>query len=551
MPLELLLSEGGQPVLPQGLAPETLVGVPPPVRGEAPGRLWDVNRNPNELPRQRWGLVAPEGPEGDRLLALVEPLRQARQEAQGGRPVRVYRVPSPERVRLDGAGAARWKKQVFRREPVAEADLPRYLLLLGDLDQVPLELQQALATDAFVGRLAFSSEEGYASYVAKVLRWESSPSRESRARMLFYTARDGTSATESGHWALMAPSLEACRKGPGVGDFPAVGVCELGGGGEGDLEQLLAQVAEPGPGVLLTLSHGQRASQDWRARQGALVLPGGRCLTGAQIASRPFLPGGIWFCYACYSAGTPARSSYAHWLRQLEGLEPEVARSLSSALLPEGEKPFIAALPKAALANPDGPLAVIGHVDLAWSCSFNDQGRRAPGRFLGLLKSLAEGGRAGVAMSALLRFVNETSMELTMLHHQQEKARLAGLPSAIDPEMWALLWILHQDLSNFILLGDPAVRLPLASRSTANARQGSSAGGLAAVGLAGFSRPRSSSPREPVAAEAAVLALLAGRGSPDELAAQHGISARELRRWEDLYRAAGRAALGRHLTGEG
>lgn len=546
MSLELLMARGedGKPALPRGLDLRTLLGAPLPGWGEASKWLWDVNRNPNELSRQRWGLVVPEGPEGERLLALIEPLRRERQAAQGGAPVLVYRVPAQGKEKRDGPYAARWKKYVFRSEEVPEQALPRYLLLLGDLDQIPLEFQQVLSTDAFVGRLAFTSDEGYAAYVAKVLRWERAPPREEHPRLLFYTSRDGTSATDTGHRWLMRPSAAACQEQQLLGDFPRSDILELSGEGSASLQQLLSHAARPEPSVLMTLSHGLRASKDVRALQGALALPGGRYLTGADVRKGAFLPGGIWFCFACFSAGTPERSAYAHWLRALQTAELDAL----SEPLPEGQRPFIAALPQAALANPEGPLAVIGHVDLAWSYSFKNQGVRTLSPYLGVLKTLAEGGRAGVAMQALQRYLNETSVELTILYNNHY---MNGPQRPPAPEAWASLWMLHQDLSHFVLLGDPAVRLPLALSPVAERTpERMPAVPLSALGLPGSARPPAPPPPpsrwEPASVEKQILGFLAGQRPLETVAAGLGVAPQELRRWADTYRTAGLASL----TGE-
>ncbi|OJH38335.1 hypothetical protein [Cystobacter ferrugineus] len=557
MTLELLLAHSEERLAArQGLQLETLQRAPRPEAVELPENLWDATRDPNELPAQRWGLVAPKGARGDRLLALVEPLRRLRQEAQGGAPVEIYRVPSV----MDGAYAAGWKKEVFRHEKTSEKNRPRYLLLLGDLHEVPLELQQALTTDAFVGRLAFSSDAGYEAYVEKVLRWEGVAAREARARMLFYTSRDGTSATELGHRVLIAPSVAACRERQQVDDFPAADILELGGQGAVPLETLLSHAAEPGPGVLFTLSHGRgRPPGGWArpeerlAHQGELMLPDGRFLPAEELASRPFLPGGVWFSFACFSAGTPTRSSYTHWLRQLPASDPNARRGLE-ALPQQGERPFIAALPQAALANPNGPLAVMGHVDLAWSCSFNDKGRGTPSRFIELLKALARGSRAGVALSTLLQFLNETSSELAMLYNQEEMQRTYGGSFSVDPVARAWLWMQRQDLANYILLGDPAVRLPLASCQVAPCAPGPSDEREALRALLGpqfMERTRSTPGPSAAEAEKAILALLTRQASPEDIARSQGIPLSELLRWEQFYREAGREALARLLSSVG
>ena len=276
--------------------------------------------------------------------------------------------------------------------------------------------------------------------------------------------------------------------------------------------------------------------------QGALVLPGGRRLTGADVASGAFLPGGVWFSFACFSAGTPARSSYAHWLRQLQAPQLDALADP----LPPGERPFISALPQAALANPQGPLAVIGHVDLAWSYSFNDQGLHRTSRYLGVLKTLAEGGRVGVALQALLRYLNETSIELTI--HYNTHA-MGGSQRPPGPERWAELWMLHQDLANFILLGDPAVRLPLAApTAVARAPERVMAAPAPAPKMKSPTVHGASARLEPAVVEKMVLALLSGKEPAETIAAGQGIPPHELRRWAEVYRSAGLAALAGDLS---
>jgi hypothetical protein len=197
----------------------------------------------------------------------------------------------------------------------------------------------------------------------------------------------------------------------------------------------------------------------------------------------------------------------------------------------EGAPPFVAALPQAALANPQGPLAVIGHVDLAWTYSFQEMGRAArdrPSRFLGLLSSLVEGSRVGVGLSALLRSFVMANTELTTLYEQEELARQSGRSSPVDAVALAHLWMLRHDLAGYVLLGDPAVRLPL-SRSEARAVT-----------------PGPSTSRAPVPVEdmvRAVLDMLRGGESEHALALRVGVPLERLRQWRRAYTEAGLAAL--------
>ncbi|TSC33930.1 hypothetical protein [Corallococcus sp. Z5C101001] len=470
MSAELLLAHADthQPVLIEGLGEDAFADARPPGPAQTPKYLRAELGSLDDLLLQRWGIVVPEGPEGRHLLELVAPLRELRQREQGGEPILTLSVRSG----LTGAEAHAWKAQGLGSEKVSEEDRPRYLLILGDLDAVSLEVQQALATDSLVGRIAFSDDAGYRAYVTKVLRWTEASGGAKAARLLFYTARDGTCATDLGHRKLMAPCLESSEERRRQGRLrihPPEVLDELGYGQGTAVQRMLDFTARTEPGVLLSLSHGLgMPEQGWsspeeqRALQGALLLTRDQRLTAEDVASVPFMSGGIWYGFACFSAGTPTRSAYAPWLRDLPSVTPNASRVVS--LLPKpGERPFVSALPQAALANPAGPLAVMGHVDLAWSSSFNDHGRGRHARFFGVLGALAAGHRAGAALASLIRATNEASIVLNAGYHEERRMGDAGQLPRLPPAERAYQWLLYHDLASHVLLGDPAVRLPLAA----------------------------------------------------------------------------------------
>ena len=280
---------------------------------------------------------------------------------------------------------------------------------------------------------------------------------------------------------------------------------------------------------------GRDADERHRREQGALSFGRGGVLAGADLAGRRFLPGGVWLAVSCFGAGTTERSDYYHWLDTLRragrvGNQIEhVLDTLAHA------RPFVAALPKAALASPGGPLAFIGHVDLAWAYSFfslDDQPTRRPGRFMSVLRSLLHGERAGAAMRALSGLFDEVNTELTALDHEHARA---GRPPLDDRARARRghLWMLRQDLAGYVLLGDPAVRLPL--------------GGLAAGDeiMDEAVRPVSIGAG---AVEAAVRAVLGG--VPLAAAASaHGLHPDELERLVAVFTQAGRCALEYALRG--
>ncbi|WP_428266719.1 hypothetical protein [Haliangium sp.] len=577
MDIELLLADpdDGHAVLTAGLPLATAARAPRPPTPTVGALRYD-SREPNSLALQRWGLIAPHGADGDRLLDLVEPLRRARQQAQGA-PVRVYRVRSD----MNPIDAARWKSTVYWDERVAEADRPRYLLILGDLDQVPLVLQQALASDVFVGRLALSDDDAYRAYVDKVLRWEQAPAVAPRA--LFCTARDGTAATEIGYDVLITPAMQACRANrerdpAGLGD-----VVEVGAGGAGvatpAVGDFLDAVAQPGPAALLSLCHGLgaprggwRSTRERRALQGAMSFGDGARLSAEDVAERPFLAGGIWFFVACYGGATPTTSAYYAWMKRLHdlGVMAEGAGAVLAGLPRPGEAPFVAALPQAVLANPEGPLAVMAHADLAWTYSFQDvrieDGQPALydrcSRFQAMLRSALDGCRVGAAGHELWRHISEASVELSMIYDQEEwEQSRGGADPAGDPRavQKASLFLTRNDLAGYILLGDPAARLACAQPVVDQAQEAagpspepSHAQGqdlaTRATSVLGVGVAAAPARRSPERMEEAVLALLRGRDAA-VVAVDAGVSRAELQRWVEGYREGGRRALARLRDG--
>jgi hypothetical protein len=553
--LDLLLADAAEhrPVLDEGLPGETSQ------QGPKPKRAKEVHRDdeqlkrgtdaaPNDLSVQRWAVVAPEGEEGSRLLEAIAPLMRLRAEEQRA-DVIPYRVPEG----MDARRAVAWKKEVYWSEDVEEGDRPLYLLVLGDLHHVSLELQHALANSALVGRAHFADAagetdlDGYAAYAEKVVRFAREGTPERSPDLSFFVARDGTPATLHGEARLVAPSLEAATRNCEQGRLPAASVRSL------DVEtvdELLAAGKGPRPSVLLSVSHGLGAPrrgwpskhEQWQ-RQGALVLGQNEILDAERMLGQAFLPGGLWFCLACFGAGTPSESAYRTWLSLLaqesayRGKVSSVAASLPSA----GQRPFVAAMPQAALRNPAGPLAVISHMDLAWTYGFSSSTNLSESRklrFQSSLEVMVRGSRAGVALEALMRFYRETNDELMVSYEREKNARDEGRADPTDLKERGHLWMLRNDLRGYVLLGDPAARLPLAQHA------------LGAVASAPAAAPEVRlSPANPAdisvsGKEAAVHALIRGAEAPAAIAVRAGASIETLWAWFDAYRAAGRAALG-------
>jgi hypothetical protein len=80
--IDLLLvhSDDHMPVLARGLEVGAAFDRPLPSSLPPPDWLWSESGHANDLPRQRWCVIAPVGEAGDRLLELLEPLMARRSE---------------------------------------------------------------------------------------------------------------------------------------------------------------------------------------------------------------------------------------------------------------------------------------------------------------------------------------------------------------------------------------------------------------------------------------------------------------------------------------
>lgn len=470
--LDLLLAEGDRrrPALDGGLASKTAEDAPRP-KSAAIKELRRIEADWNDLSHQGWAVIIPEGRRGDRMLEAVEALRDLRDREQGA-PSLVFRAP-PE---MDARRASDWKEHHLHPEGGAEEDSPLYTLILGDLDDVSAELQHVLATDTLVGRIHFADDDGgpdldaFAAYADKVVRAEEGDPEDASPDLLFHVADDGTAATIAGRKRLIEPGMAFARERLKSGKLKAAKVEELHAE---TTSEMLGAAARSRPAVLLSVSHGlgpprigYRGDERRRRRQGSMVLGPDEILDADTMAGQPFLPGGMWFYLACFGAGTPQVSAYRAWLSQLaeRGGHKERVEPVLRALPGPGERPFVATLPQAALASKSGPLAVISHLDLAWTYGFSGglgQSESRASRLLGPIEKIVQGSRAGVALGRLMQEYGEINDDLMREYQLDRDARADGRPSPVDPVEMAHTWMLRNDLRGYILLGDPAVRLPL------------------------------------------------------------------------------------------
>jgi hypothetical protein len=123
--------------------------------------------------------------------------------------------------------------------------------------------------------------------------------------------------------------------------------------------------------------------------------------------------------------------------------------------LPIAPHSFVGRLPQRLLGHPrGGALAVVGHVERAWTYSFlwpriEDQ--------LDTFRSAVGTLFDGAPLGAAIEFLNQRYAALsTELDSAREDLRWGAPPDVVG---LSGLWTAKNDARNYVILGDPAVRL--------------------------------------------------------------------------------------------
>ena len=414
-------------------------------------RLRNRRADPGDLSQAGWGILfAREDPQADAILTALEELRNLRRQQVGAQKPHYYRELTGEK----GYRPSDTKDSYLRRFGVGigavEPDkMPYYLLIVGDPETIPWEFQYELDIQYAVGRIWFETPAEYERYARNVVAAETFARKERQTVAFFAVQHEGDPATELSLKDLAEPLADLADAEPGWEVVRAFGEQAK----KTRLRSLLD--GEDRPDLLFTASHGvvlRRDSPVLQTYQGSIVchehpgpnrwkggIPMSHFLCADDLELRTPRPGGmISFHFACYSAGSPRE----HDFRYEACAQAEVA-----------PRPFIARLPQRLLAD-GGALAVVGHVEsaLQHSIEWGEAGRQIQA-FEDALQAILQGRPVGEAMEVFGERFAELSApfarELQRLHN--------GGPE--DPEYLAELWMACNDSRNYVVLGDPAVRL--------------------------------------------------------------------------------------------
>ncbi|MFZ6185215.1 hypothetical protein [Nannocystis pusilla] len=424
----------------------------------------------NDLAQAGWAAVFPavrpdtaEAARQDAIAEALQPLlalRSAQASAHDGRLFKIYRGP-------DGYRPGESKQRFLARlgagpGPADPVKVPYYLLLVASPEELPFFVQYQLDVQYAVGRLHFDEVAEYAAYARSVVAAETGGLQLARELAMFAVNNPDDPATQLSSKHLVAPLADLLAAH--APDW-TIRRHEGEAASKATLGRLLGGDATPA--LLFTASHGagfSRGDPRQRAHQGALIcqdwpgpaqwrepLPQDFYFAGDDLRADARPHGLVMFNFACYGAGTPMYDDYGQ-------------RAASSARTPIADAAFLAALPRRLLAHPNGgALATIGHVERAWGCSFlwPGSGKKTGSNaqlavFEGAMRELLRGARVGAALECF----NERYAELASdLSGELEEI---GYGRQYDPRELADMWTANNDARAFAILGDPAVRLPLA-----------------------------------------------------------------------------------------
>lgn len=344
--------------------------------------------------------------------------------------------------------------------------IPYYLLLVGDPQSIPYEFQYDLDLQYVVGRIYFEKLEDFYNYAKSVAQAERGKLKLPRKVAFFGPANPGDDATYLSSQNLIKPLAEFYQN-DALAKNLAFQVQYIQPQ-ESTKQRLLSLMGgEETPALLFTASHGVEwpngderqipyqgalLCQDWGGPDGwdgALDEKWFLADTDISANKKAKLHGLVAFHFACYGAGTPYWDDYA-------GAFKTACPALS-------ERPFLASLPKTLLCHPSGgALAVIGHVERAWSYSFEwEDGGAQLEVFKETLNRLMAGKPVGFALDAM----NERHATFaSSLFAKLDK--LKNFPGLYDPSELAFEWISTNDARGYIVLGDPAVCLPVVPPGT-------------------------------------------------------------------------------------
>jgi DNA/RNA endonuclease G (NUC1) len=427
-----------------------------------------------KLDETGWGFILHATASAAPIREALKELLDLRHEQAARNNARFYREFSGP----DGYRPGESKPDFLARHgagpgPADPTKVPYYLLIVADPESVPYRFQYQLDVQYAVGRLWFARPDGspdleaLARYAQSVVEAERGRVALPRQAVFFGVRNPDDRATALSADELVKPLAEGLAAKPGGTEPWSVRTFLADQATKSNLGMVLGGADTPT--LLFTASHGlgfpkgdarqithqgSLLCQDWPGPDGWQgPIPPAHYFSADDVPDAARLLGLIAFHFACYGAGTPRLDDFAH----------SAFSNSQAAIAPNA---FLANLPRRLLSHPKGgALAVIGHVERAWGYSFDwPRAGRQLQCFESTLRCLLEGSPVGWAMEFFNQRYSELSSDLSV--------ELEDIKFGKEADDYALagMWTANNDARSFVIVGDPAVRLPLAADGGAKAR---------------------------------------------------------------------------------
>lgn len=431
-----------------------------------------AGKDPDNLADAGWGVIFAReykdssGYTAEAIREALSPLLDHRRQQATQKDERYYREYIGSKAYHAGETKVNFLQNRGAGSGAVDPErMPYYLLIVGDPETIPYHFQYQLDVQYAIGRIYFDTLGEYAQYARSVVEAETGQLSLPKQVTLFGVRNNDDPATQYSADHLVKPLADFLRQKQldwSVSDISPVESTKE------KLSQLMGGAETPA--LLFTASHGVGFPKDHPrqfSHQGALLCqnwPGPHIWKGEldpkehyfaadDVGNDANVKGLIVFNFACFGAGTPKLNNFS---RRASSEEAELA-----------SRSFMARLPQRLLSHPKGgALAVIGHVDRAFSLSFFS---RRVGKQLAVFESAFESIITGKPLGFAIEYFNQRYAELSSDLQTAIEAIENG--SKANDDDLADLWRSSNDARNYTIIGDPAVRLTVSNNAAAKTTQ--------------------------------------------------------------------------------
>jgi Peptidase family C25 len=326
--------------------------------------------------------------------------------------------------------------------------VPYYVMIVASPEEISFEFQFELDLYWGVGRLWLENPADFECYAQSVVAYETqSKVPSSRKMVLFAPDYNGK---DNGATKLMTGNLVNPLIQTPVGQAERFKLQSFLGATatKSNLNDIFAGADPDGPPALLfTGSHGLLklpTSKELADAMGAIVCQDWKgdpnpplddsYYAAWDLPKNAKVHGMVHFLFDCYGLGWPKNDTYSSQRKEIS------------------PTPMMARLPQALLGRENGALAILGHIDRAWSYSYEAGGQPQDQSFRDVLTKLMNGYRFGSATDQFnFRWA---ALSIPLADTLQKMQTRRGLD-----QQAAQQWVARDDARNYILHGDPAIKL--------------------------------------------------------------------------------------------